>query len=139
MVCSSLAPRLTIHWRWSSAAAYLGVCERPAWLTITLTRRGWPVSIRSFDATVARSSEEVRREIASTAVFWRDRLNGDRLGAAFVHAPEPAFESLSTDIAAVFGLIPERVKPPANLLVAGLPTAVLRSAAPALVLLNAGY
>lgn len=123
---------------WSQGDALL-VRHDPAWLTLTLTRDGWPVSIRSFDAAVARSPEEVRREIASTAVFWRDRLEGHRLAAAFVHAPDPGFEALSGDIAAVFGLPPQRVKPPANLLVAGIPTAIERSAAPALALLGAGY
>ena len=107
------------------------------WLTLTLTRRGWPVSIRSFDATVARSLEEVRREIASTAVFWRDRLSGTRLDAAVVHASDRWFEALGDDIGAAFGSAVERAKPPAHLVVAGMPTAVERSAAPALALLGA--
>lgn len=111
----------------------------PAWLTLTLTRNGWPVSIRSFDATVARSPEEVRREIASTAVFWRDRLSGHRLAAAFVHVSDRGLESLGDDIATVFGIAAQRVQPPANLVVAGIPPAVERSAAPALALLSAGY
>ena len=109
----------------------------PTWLTLTLMREGWPVSIRSFDATVARSLEEVRREIASTAVFWRDRLSGTRLSSAVVHASDRWFEGLSGDLAAVFGCPVERAKPPARLVVAGMPTAVERSAAPALALLGA--
>ena len=75
----------------------------PAWLTLTLTRRGFPMSIRSFDATVARSPEEVRREIASTAVFWRDRLSGTSLTSAIVHASDRWFDALSADLGAVFG------------------------------------
>jgi hypothetical protein len=109
----------------------------PTWLTLTLTRDGWPVSIRSFDVAVARNAEEVRREIASTAVFWRDRLAGSRLAGAFVHASDRSFELLSADIAPVFGCAVERAKPPAHLVVAGMPTAVERSAAPALALLGA--
>ena len=35
----------------------------PAWLTLTLTRNGWPLSIRSFDAAVARKPEEVPNSI----------------------------------------------------------------------------
>jgi hypothetical protein len=109
----------------------------PTWLTLTLMRDGWPVSIRSFDATVARSGEEVRREIASTAVFWRDRLEGTRLSSAVVHASDRWFDRLSGDIGAVFACAAQRAKPPAHLVVAGLPTAVERSAAPALALLGA--
>lgn len=110
----------------------------PTWLTLTLTRNGWPVSIRSFDAAVARSPEEVRREIASTAVFWRDRLFGVTLAATFVHASDRWFEALSGELESVFGCVPQRAQPPANLLVAGIPSAIERSAAPALALLGAG-
>ena len=109
----------------------------PTWLTLTLLRQGWPVSIRSFDAAVAQSPHEVRREIASTAVFWRDRLSGTRLASAVVHASDRWFEALSGDLAAAFGCGAERAKPPARLVVAGMPTAVERSAAPALALLGA--
>ncbi len=109
----------------------------PTWLTLTLMRQGWPVSIRSFDAAVAQSPHEVGREIASTAVFWRDRLSGTRLASAVVHASDRWFEALSRDLAAAFGCAAERARPPANLVVAGMPTAVERSAAPALALLGA--
>jgi len=109
----------------------------PTWLTLTLTRNGWPVSIRSFDAVVARSPEEVRREIASTAVFWRDRLAGTRLSSAIVHASDRWFEALRGDLVDMFDVAAERAKPPANLVVAGMPTAMERSAAPALALLGA--
>lgn len=110
----------------------------PAWLTLTLTREGWPVSIRSFDATVARSAEEVFREIASTAVFWRDRLSGASLSAALVHASDRWFELLSPQVESAFGRLAERVRPPAHLTVAGMPTAAERSATPALALLGGG-
>lgn len=109
----------------------------PTWLTLTLMREGWPVSVRSFDATVARKPDEVRREIASTAVFWRDHLSGVRLASAVVHASDPWFDALGHDLAAHFGCAAERAKPPAHLTVAGMPTAVERSAAPALALLGA--
>lgn len=120
-----------------AAGDALLVRHDPTWLTLTLTRNGWPVSIRSFDAAVARSREEVRREIASTAVFWRDRLSGTRLSAAIVHASDPWFDGLRGDLERVFECAPERAKPPANLVVAGMPTAMERSAAPALALLGA--
>lgn len=106
------------------------------WLTLTLTRDGWPVSIRSFDATVARSLEDVRAEIASTAVFWRDRLDGKSLAAAFVHASDPWFEALGQDIESAFGRPAERARPPSHLTVSGIPAAVERSATPALALLG---
>ncbi len=111
----------------------------PTWLTLTLTRNGWPVAIRLFDAAVAGSPEEVRREIAATAVFWRDRLSGERLAATFVHASDPWFEALSGELTSLFGCAPQRAQPPADLLVAGIPNAIERSAAPALALLGAGH
>jgi hypothetical protein len=110
----------------------------PTWLTITLTRQGWPVSIRSFDATVARSPEETRHEIASTAVFWRDRLAGERLDAAIVHATDSWFETLAADTHALFGREPQRAKPPAGFTASGVPATVERSATAALALLAAG-
>ncbi len=110
----------------------------PQWLTLILTRDGWPVSIRSFDVEVAQSENEVRHEIASTAVFWRDRLQGKALGAAFIHATDPWFERLSAQVRSVFGGSPERVGCPANLVVSGIPGAIERQAAPALALLGGG-
>lgn len=107
----------------------------PAWLTVTLVRDGWPVSIRSFGAAVARSSEEVRHEISSTAIFWRDRLSGERLASAHLHAADPWIEAIGRDVTSVFGVAPLRVQPPASLTAAGIPPAIERSAAPALALL----
>ena len=121
----------------SNTGDALLVRHDPTWLTLTLTRDGWPVSIRSFDAAVSASPEEVRREIASTAVFWRDRLLGTRLEGASVHASDPWFEALRLDLGAAFGCTAERARPPASLTVAGMPSAVERSAAPALALLGA--
>jgi hypothetical protein len=109
----------------------------PAWLTLTLIRDGWPLSIRSFDAAVAREAAEVRREIASTAVFWRDHLIGQRLAGAFVHASDPWVEALKTEVAAAFGCVAERARPPVGMVVAGMPASAERSATPALTLLGA--
>ncbi len=111
----------------------------PRWMTLTLTRDGWPVSIRSFDEEVARNPDEVRKEIASTAVFWRDRLAGTALSAAYLHCADPSFDSVGQDVLSVFGRTPERAKTPANLLVAGIPAVIERQAAPALALLGMGH
>lgn len=108
-----------------------------AWLTVTVVRDGWPVSVRSFDGGVAASLEEVRREIASTAVFWRDRLEGRRLESAVVHAADPWFEDLAADIDRAFGVRAARAQPPAGLTVVGVPPTIERQAAPALALLGA--
>lgn len=111
----------------------------PRWLALTLVRDSWPVAVRVFDVEIAKSPEEVRKEIVSTAVFWRDRLAGHQLAAAFVHASDPWFHTLSDDVKALFGCDASRVKAPANLVVAGIPAAIEHSAAPALALLGAGY
>ncbi len=111
----------------------------PTWLTVTLTRNGWPVSLRTFDAAVAQSPEDVRREIASTAVFWRDRLEGKQLTAALVHASDFWLDRLRGSIAAAFGCVAQRAQPPSDLMIAGVPNAMQWSAAPALALLGASY
>jgi hypothetical protein len=108
-----------------------------AWLTVTLVRDGWPVSVRLLDAGVAGSLEEMRREIASTAVFWRDRLAGQKLASAVVHAADPWFEGLAVDLERAFGVRAARAQPPAGFTVAGVPPAIERLAAPALTLLGA--
>lgn len=123
----------------TTSADCLLVRHDPKWMTLTLTRDGWPVSIRSFDEEVAGNSAEVRKEIASTAVFWRDRLAGTALAAAFLHCSDPSFDRVSQDVRSVFGRTPERVKTPANLVVAGIPAAIERQAAPALALLGTGH
>ena len=123
----------------TTSADCLLVRHDPKWMTLTLTRDGWPVSIRSFDEEVAGNSAEVRKEIASTAVFWRDRLAGTALAAAFLHCSDPSFDRVSQDVLSVFGPPPERVKTRANLVVAGIPAAIERQAAPALALLGTGH
>lgn len=123
----------------ATSADCLLVRHDPKWMTLTLTRDGWPVSIRSFDEEVAGSPEEVRKEIASTAVFWRDRLAGTALAAAYLHCSDPSFDRVGHDVESVFGRAPERVKTPAHLLVAGIPAAIERQAAPALALLGTGH
>lgn len=123
----------------STSGDVLLVRHDPRWMTLTLTRDGWPVSIRSFDEQVAGNPDEVRKEIASTAVFWRDRLAGTALAAAYLHCSDPSFDQVGQDVLSVFGRTPERVKTPANLLVAGIPGAIERQAAPALALLGMGH
>ena len=123
----------------STSGDVLLVRHDPRWMTLTLTRDGWPVSIRSFDEEVARNPEEVRKEVASTAVFWRDRLAGTALSAAYLHCSDPSFDRVGQDVLSVFGRTPERAKAPANLLVAGIPAAIERQAAPALALLGMGH
>lgn len=108
----------------------------PTWLTVTLVRNGWPVSIRSFGSAVARHPDEVRHEISSTAIFWRDRLSGERLSGAFLHAADSWIEGIGREVTSFFGMPPQRVQPPAALTVAGVPPAIERSAAPALALLS---
>lgn len=108
-----------------------------AWLTVTLVRDGWPVSVRSLDAGVAASPEEMRREMASTAVFWRDRLVGQKLVSAVVHAADPWFEGLAVDLERSFGVRASRAQPPAGFTVVGVPPTIERLAAPALALLGA--
>lgn len=118
------------------AGDVLLVRHDPSWLTLTLIREGWPISIRTMDAMVAESAEEVRRELASTAVFWRDRLAGERLSAAVVHASDRWFEVIESTARSEFGGPVERAEPPSGLFAAGLPASVLRSATPALALLG---
>lgn len=109
----------------------------PRYLTMALIRDGWPVSIRSFDSSVARRGAEIRREIASTAVFWRDRLAGERLAEGFVHASDAAWAEIAAEVEGAFGLRPVRASAPATLATAGVQSVVERQVVPALTLLGA--
>ena len=110
----------------------------PTWLTLTLTREGWPVSMRSFDAAVARDVDEVRREIASTSVFWKDRLGGERLFVACVHSSDHWFDPLSAAVSEIFGSPATRAASPPRFSVSGVPQSVERAAAPVLAILDRG-
>lgn len=107
----------------------------PTWLALTLMRNGWPVSIRLFDSAIARNPAEIRREIASTAVFWGDRLGGTLLSDAWIQAQDANFEMLALSVREVFGAAAQRPALPPSFSVPGVPQSVERVAAPALFLL----
>jgi hypothetical protein len=106
--------------------------------SVAVLRDGWPVALRSFGADVASSPDEMTAEIATTAVFWRERLAGRSLGAARVHAADPDVPGIAAAIRASFAVEPSRAGCPAALVATGIPEAILRTAAPALALLARG-
>lgn len=131
----ALAPLLDALGRERPEGDALLVHHDAASVSIALTRDGWPVALRSFGADVASSGDEIAREIATTAVFWRERLSGRSLVGATIHAGDAEFEGMDAAVRAAFGGTTTRAAAPTGLLATGVPTAILRAAAPALALL----
>ena len=116
----------------------LVVRHDPACLTLMIVRDGWPAAIRSFDAATAGSVLEVRREIAATAVFFKDRLQGARLDKAMIHGTEEIHGAIQAAIQDHFGIAAGRARLPPTASLPGLPSAVERQAVSVLALLGVG-
>jgi hypothetical protein len=108
------------------------------YVTLVLTRAGWPVLIRTL-TDVAATPHSVVREVGTTVVYYRDRLQGLGLGAAVVRsAALPPDEAVAL-LAEPLGVIPEVLDPwgplraedrgPASQALAGAASCLARRAA----------
>jgi len=80
------------------------------YVTLVLTRAGWPLLIRTL-TDVAATPENVVREVATTVVYYRDRLQGAGLGAAVLRsAALPPDEAIAL-LAEPLGVIPDVLDP----------------------------
>ena len=74
--------------------------------SIVLTRDGWPILVRTLSGSAVATTADVRREVASTLVYYRERLGGAGVGAAFVRSVvEPAVDA-AAGLAAAVGFTP---------------------------------
>jgi Tfp pilus assembly PilM family ATPase len=80
-----------------ASLAIMGTLERAApagdrllvnwdagYVSLVLTRAGWPVLIRTLGGTLA--AEDVLREVGNTILYYRDRLGGQGLESAVVRS-----------------------------------------------------
>jgi len=76
------------------------------YVTIVLTRNGWPILLRTLSGGSVASPGDVVREVSSTLIYYRERLGGSGVTAAFVRSavfpPDDAVEAL----APVVGFVP---------------------------------
>jgi hypothetical protein len=83
------------------------------YLSLTVCRGGEPVLLRTV--TAPQGIEELRRESASTMLYYRERLGGTGLARVFVRSARLPFREVAGEIAAVVGLEPQELDPLATL------------------------
>ena len=60
------------------------------WVSLSIFRAGRPILVRTLDSTAVGDAQALFREIGSTLIYYRERLEGWGLGAAFVRLLAPA-------------------------------------------------
>ena len=74
--------------------------------TLVLARDGWPVLVRTLSGAAVASTADVLREVASTLVYYRERLGGAGVTAAFVRSSVLPPEQAADALAAAVGFTP---------------------------------
>lgn len=59
------------------------------WVSLSIFRAGRPILVRTLDSTAVGDAQALFREIGSTLIYYRERLEGWGLGAAFVRLLSP--------------------------------------------------
>jgi type IV pilus assembly protein PilM len=76
------------------------------YLSLVLARNGWPILLRTLSGAAVASQGDVVREVSSTLIYYRERLGGSGVTAAFVRSsvvpPDDAVEALAD----VVGFVP---------------------------------
>ena len=76
------------------------------YVTLVLTRNGWPILLRMLSGAAVASPGDVVREVSSTLIYYRERLGGSGVTTAFVRSavfpPDDAVDAL----ASVVGFVP---------------------------------
>lgn len=76
------------------------------YVTLVLARNGWPILVRTLAGAVVASPGDVIREVASTLIYYRERLGGSGITAACVRSVVfPADEAVDA-LASVVGFVP---------------------------------
>lgn len=88
------------------------------YVSLLLTRDGWPTLLRTLTGEFASASEAVAREVANTVLYYRERLGGTGLAGAWVRSAILPPEAAVSLLAEPLGLAP-RVLDPWPLLGAG--------------------
>lgn len=109
------------------------------YVSLVLTRAGWPVLLRTLAGEYVTRPELVAREVANTVLYYRERLGGSGLAGALVRSAALDTQEAVALLAEPLGFAPEVLDPWAPLgiehgdmaaqAVAGAAACVLRRAA----------
>lgn len=70
------------------------------YVTLVLARNGWPLLLRTLSGAAVASPGDVVREVSSTLIYYRERLGGSGITAAFVRSavfpPDDAVDALAS-------------------------------------------
>lgn len=92
----SPAPRLLVNWD-------------GGYVTLVVARGPWPVVVRTLTGDAAATTADVAREVASTLVYFRERLGGGSLEAAAVRSTAVPPQEAASTVAAALGVPPSAV------------------------------
>lgn len=81
------------------------------YLSLLLTRNGWPILHRTLGGESASAPESVAREVANTVLYYRERLGGAGLTGAWVRSAILAPEAAVSLLADPLGLSPRLLDP----------------------------
>jgi hypothetical protein len=103
--------------------------------TLALARDGWPILVRTLSGAAVSSTADVLREVASTLVYYRERLGGAGVTAAFVRSSLFPAEQAADALAAAVGFTPAVLDPWSR--IAGAPAEAAQPLAAAAAALGA--
>jgi hypothetical protein len=101
-----------------------------AYVTLALTRDGWPLLIRTLSGPQAGDPSEVAREAANTLLYHRERLGGVELAQVALRSAGLPPEAAASLLGGTLDKAPELIQPLAGLEASGLgPSQALAGAA----------
>ena len=77
------------------------------YVTIAVARNGWPVLLRTLSGAAAASPSDVIREVSSTLIYYRERLGGSGITAAFVRSAVIPADDAVDALASAVGFVPD--------------------------------
>jgi hypothetical protein len=81
------------------------------YVSLVLTRGGWPVLLRTLPGGYVTRPEPVVREVANTVLYYRERLAGSGLAGASVRSAALDAQEAAALLAEPLGLVPEVLDP----------------------------
>jgi hypothetical protein len=81
------------------------------YLSLIVARDGLPLLVRTLVGAASASAEQAPREVASTLLYYRERLSGPGLAAAAVRVAGRPFEAAAALLAPPLGLAPQPLDP----------------------------
>jgi hypothetical protein len=76
------------------------------YVTLAVTRNGWPVLVRTLSGAAVANPPGVAREVASTLIYYRERLGGSGVTAAFVRSAAHPIDDAADALSSVIGFRP---------------------------------